>query len=168
MAFFIGFEYSPTLRVSHKFKLIATMAESETDSNNEGKIRPLKRQREEPVTIADLMVQGRKIWAPKKNPHKPGAPQNEDRKFRETFGAGPFVLLELWQLLVKYEFLPDGGTLEKFLWTFSFMKSQGTITQKSKLCGDIDPDRLRKWAFLFIGAVADMEYLIVSHSVFCS
>jgi hypothetical protein len=51
-----------------------------------------------------------------------GAIETEDRRFRELFGVGPLVALAAFAMINELGLLPDGGTLQHFLWALCFLK----------------------------------------------
>ena len=124
--------------------------------NNNGE-RAEKRAREEAPTLNDLMVEARRIWKRNKDPSIAASAQTEDRTFWEFFGCGPFVLFAIWSRLIIKECLPEGGTMEKLLWSYLYMKVYAKMAVLCVLCGGIDTKTLRKWVWLFITAVAEME-----------
>jgi hypothetical protein len=121
---------------------------------------PSKRQRETLPNIEDLMPYAREMWR-RKDPHKAMSTQTENRDFRDFFGCGPLVALELWRLLKTNDFLPQGGRLEHLLWMLAFLKTYGHRKLMCSICGGIDYKTLMKWVLLFVEAVADVEPLIV-------
>ncbi len=90
----------------------------------------------------------------------------EDRHFREFFGAGPFVVSLLWNLLARSDLIPPEGDLSHLLWTLHFLKAypkQATVcSMVGGSAGAIDPKTLRKYMWPFIRAVADLEPDVVS------
>lgn len=119
-----------------------------------------KRQRELELTVADLMLVARRLWQ-KSNPHVRSTAQEEDRKFRDHFGCGPLVAHAAWKMLVDHDLLPDGGTLEHFLWTLQFLKAYGKLSSLCQLCG-CDAKTLTKWVWQFIHALSELEPHMVS------
>ena len=93
---------------------------------------------------------------------KMGAIETEERRFRDLFGVGAMVALATFAWLNHTELLPKGGTLQHFLWTLCFLKVYPTETPLSALCGGADPKTIRKWVWLFIFALADLEIILVS------
>lgn len=85
----------------------------------------------------------------------------EDRKFREFFGCGPLVAVELWNALVTTELLPDNGTTQHMLWALMMLKIYAKEHVLAKLAG-VDPKTFRLWAWTrFVPAIADLEPYVV-------
>lgn len=122
-----------------------------------------KRQREAMPTVSDLMVEARTLWRDK-NPHLRSTAQQEDRKFRESFGCGPLVALTGWTMLVRFDLLPSGGTLQHYLWTLAFLKQYGKTLQLCQFCG-CDGKTLRTWTWRFLYALSELEPYVVSDFV---
>lgn len=128
------------------------------DNDNE---RGGKRQREVDPTVSDVMLVARKMWQ-RKNPYVGSTAQQEDRDFRESFGCGPFVALESWNMLCTLQYLPDGGTMEHMFWALLFKKQYCKTKALRTLCGGDDAKTIRKWVWLFIDALAELESSVVS------
>ena len=129
------------------------------EDNNDG--QRAKRQREVQPTVADILLVARRMWQ-RRNPHQRSTAQQEDRDFRESFGCGPFVALTAWNLLCSHGLLPPNGTIEHLLWTLSFLKSYGKTLAHKAFCGGQDAQTIRKWVWLFIEALSDLEPSLVS------
>lgn len=119
-----------------------------------------KRVRAEQATVADLMLVARILWE-KADPHQRGTAQQEDSKFRQSFGCGPFVALAVWSMLERLQLVPPDGTIEHLLWTLQFMKVYGKTDNLCRLCGGCDAKTLRDWVWKFIEAIADLEPYVV-------
>jgi len=70
----------------------------------------------------------------------------EDRDFRETFGCGPFAVLEAWKKLNEFDLLPEGGTIKNMLWALCFCKMHTKTKAMCTLWGGTDAKTLHKWA----------------------
>jgi hypothetical protein len=116
---------------------------------------PLKRQRETLPNIDDLMTHTREMWR-RKDPLKAMSTQTENRDFRDFFGCGLLVALEVWRLLHANDCLlvPQGGRLEHLLWLLAFMKTYGRRKIMCTICGGVDYKTLMKWVLLFVDALA--------------
>ena len=90
-----------------------------------------------------------------------GSIETEDRRFRELFGVGPLVALAAFSLLCELGLLPDGGTLKHLMWTLCFLKVYPTEQVLCSLCGGIDPKTARKWVWLFIAALSELELELI-------
>ena len=118
-----------------------------------------KRQQDAPPTPEDVLYKARRIWS--RDPNKARATTSEDTEFRGHFGCGLMVFLTLWNLLVTTDLLPAGGIIKHLLWTLLFMKVYGSQKVLCSLCGGVDVETFRKWTWLFIAAVSDLESLVV-------
>ena len=81
------------------------------------------------------------------------------------FGAGVETVLKVWTLLAKDDNLPGGGTLRHYMWTLMFLKGYGKTTDNANKAGGVDEKTFRKWVWLFIPKLADLEGDLVSRSV---
>ena len=98
----------------------------------------------------------------RKDPTRPNSLLSEDRRFRETFGCGSTVVLNLWNMLQTEHLVPVKGTLEHLLRALMFMKVYPTENILATLSGTVDPKTNRMWNWLFISAIADLEAELVS------
>ena len=119
-----------------------------------------KRPPECPPELEDFYSAGRDIM--RRSNKKFGAIATEERRFRELFGCGAPIALTLWRMLVEEETIPEGGTIQHFLWALMFLKVYGKEAQLCSLAGGIDPKTLRKWVWSFITPIADLEEKLVS------
>jgi hypothetical protein len=118
-----------------------------------------KRSRTTEPSLADFYVIGRDIQ--NRSNHRVGSDLSEDQRFREYFGCSAENALIVWNLLIQYELLPDGGQIAHFLWALFFMK----IYAKEKVTcgavggqrGAVDPKTLRKYTWPMIKAIAALE-----------
>ena len=67
------------------------------------------------------------FWSEKNIQNKSGRPigsiGTEDRHFREFFGAGPFVVADVWTLMADHDLIPPDGEIKHLLWTLHFLKA---------------------------------------------
>ena len=133
---------------------------------------PLQRKwhRASKPTLGDLLMKGREIWGRDQNIVR--STMTEDRDFREFFGCGALIALQLWNLLFTTGTIPVGGTLMHLLWTLLFLKVYPQSSVLSRLCGGADPKTIRKhvWGedldIGFIEAIANLEPFVVSCVVY--
>ena len=105
----------------------------------------------------------------------------EDRRFREYFGVSVHVAVIAWSLLVEHKKLPSqeegGGDIEHLLWTMYFLFCYPKTQQGCSAAGGtdergtgaVDPKTWRKYIWLMIYALADLESEVVSAGFsFCS
>ena len=121
---------------------------------------PKRRKQVEP-TLEDVYAIGRDMM--NRSSKEMGAMEAEERRFRDLFGVGAMVALACFEWLNHSDLLPEGGTLLHLLWTLCFLKVYPTETPLSSLCGGADPKTIRKWVWLFIGALASLEGCLVSY-----
>ena len=114
--------------------------------------------------IDELLVIARNMW--NRENKKVRSEKTEDRNFRETFGCGAIIALRTWEMISDADLLPTNGCLHHFLWALMFMKVYGKEMTMCALAGAIDPKTWRKWTWLFVTAISDLEPLVVSFPSF--
>jgi hypothetical protein len=128
-----------------------------------------KRKRISAPTAQDFLLVGKNIQNKAGRPI--GSIGTEDRHFREFFGAGPFVVADVWTLMADHDLIPPDGEIKHLLWTLHFLKAypkQATVCSTvGGSTGAIDPKTLRKYMWPFIHAVSDLEPVVVSMKYFC-
>ena len=67
-----------------------------------------------------------------------------------------------YEYLLSNDLLPEGGHPCKFLWALMFMKIYGKERNLYSLAGGVDKKTFRKWAWLFVVAIAYLEAEVVS------
>jgi hypothetical protein len=121
--------------------------------------RHSKRKKDTQPDLHDILTAGKDMM--NRSEKAMGAMTEEDRRFREMFGVGPCVALTAWSMLHKLDLLPDGGTLQHFLWTLCFLKVYPKQGPLCALCSGSDPKTVRKWVKLFLDAIASLEPEVV-------
>ena len=119
-----------------------------------------KRKRASPVSPADFMEEARRMW--RRDPVNPRSDKQEDRDFRENFGCGVIVVHCVWMMMESRGLILNDGMIHHLLWTLMFMK---TYTKEKTICalvGIRDPKTLKKWVWLFIDSISDLESSVVS------
>ena len=91
----------------------------------------------EKIEIEELLHLGRSIW--NRDIYKERSTKSEDRDFREYFGCGILVAINIWNCLVRYKYLPKGGQPHHYLWSLMFMKVYGTEDVMKNLVDTKDP-----------------------------
>ena len=119
-----------------------------------------KRPRPEPPDANDVLRIARRIWG--RDGRRQRSPETEDLEFRSFFGCSVAVFLSLWSLLGTTDTIPTGGTMTHLLWTLLFLKVYSNAKSLCALVGGVDPETFRKWTWLFIPAIANLEPLVVS------
>ena len=151
-------DLSPHFFEGHPNALASTMMD-ESDTSP-----PLRRTREQELTVKDMMYKARIIFGC--DPYKDRAPTTEDKKFRALFGCSPVVVLALWSLLVEHCLVPEGGKLIHLFWALLFVKVYPTEETLTVLCSDPtgihDCKTIRKWIRLFMTAVSYLTDVLVS------
>ena len=120
-----------------------------------------KRHRREAVDGNDVLNKAREIWQREKE----RALSTEDEDFRTFFGCSVGVFLTLWNLLERFDLLPEGGRIEHLLWTLMFMKLYAYIKALCALAGGVDKNTFMKWTWEFMEAIDLLEPEIVSCSL---
>ena len=124
---------------------------------------PVKRPKPRGIDITDVMAIAREMQG--KDPAKELSINTEDRDFREIFGVGPEVALLAWNSLEIHDVKPEDGTLRHFMWSLLFLKGCATEARNKINCGGADKKTMRKWMWLFVSALADLEPHIVSFTL---
>ena len=125
-----------------------------------------KRKRVSPVSILDFMEEARLIWRREWNVIR--SDKSESRDFRENFGVGVNVAHTVWMMMDSRELIPNDGRIHHLLWTLSFMKIYGKERMMCHLNRIRDPKTFRKWVWLFIDSIAELESSVVSNLFFKS
>jgi hypothetical protein len=116
-----------------------------------------KRLRPTMVDVDTILSVGRDII--NKNS---GSINTEERRFREMFGCSPQVVLELWTMLISKSIIESTSEVRHLLWALLFLKIYAKETTTSRLVGGVDEKTYRKWVWIFVCAIADLEGDIVS------
>lgn len=90
----------------------------------------------------------------------------EDRCFREFFGTGDAVAINVWTLFNEYDLLPDGAEISHLLWAMYCLKcypwtEEGCSAAASEK-GAVDTKTWRKNIWPVIYALSDLERAVVS------
>ena len=90
------------------------------------------------------------------------------RRFKSQFGVAPDVVACVWELLLESKFLRDNmpgkkeaPNPEHLLWSLMLLKRYCTMPV---LAADLNVDEgtFRKWAFLYLEAIAELDSDVVS------
>jgi len=112
-----------------------------------------KRARDDKPQLEDVLQRARQIWG--RDPNKSQSTMVEDRSFREFFGCGAMVALQLWSLLFTTGAIPGAGTLMHLLWTLLLLKMYPKTLALARLCG-ADAKTVRKYIW---GEGTDMGFV---------
>ena len=107
-----------------------------------------------PMDISDVFKIGREIMGRESTQ----ATMTEDCRFQELFGCGPGVALKVWNLI--FEVFPDESIIH-MMWALMFLKMYGKESAMSSMAG-VDEKTYRKWVWIFVFKIADLEALVVS------
>ena len=129
-------------------------------SNAEGN----KRQRWSAPNPEDFLYYARLIWSNDSLlfHRKKGTVQSEERMFRQYFGCGILVCLNLWCALVESDSVPVSGTMSHLLWTLMFLRVYAKERVLCTLAGGVNRNTFSKWTWLFIDAIVRLESQVVS------
>lgn len=85
----------------------------------------------------------------------------EYRRFRGNFGTTPENCVILWDMITPNESMPKGVKCCHLLWALMFLK---LYASEHVLCSraECDEKTFRKWVWLFVLALADLEPKFVS------
>ena len=100
------------------------------------------------------------IW--RRNPEIRRSDLSKSLDFREQFGCALIVVHMVWSLLESRKLIQKEGRIHHLLWALSFMK---TYDKENTMCNLIyirDSKTFRKWAWLFIDSIAELESSVVS------
>ena len=86
------------------------------------------------------------------------AKQTQNHQFWELFGCGPGFALNVWNLI--FEDFPEESIIH-VMWALMFLKMSGKESAMSSMAG-VDEKTYRKWVWIFVFKIADLEALVVS------
>ena len=109
--------------------------------------------------LESILRAARRMW--QRDPDVKRATSSEEKDFRSHFGCSPPVCATLWNHLQVTDLSPQGGTLDHLLWALMFLKIYGKQRQMCTLAGGVDQDTFRKWTWLFLNAIVQLEPLVV-------
>jgi hypothetical protein len=114
------------------------------------------------VAANDFLLQGRLIMSSRDGISS----AVEDRRFRSNFGATPEICCILWGMLSPENTMKKGVKCCHLLWALMFLK---LYVSEHVLCSmaNCDQKTFRKWAWLFVLALADLGPDVVSTVVCC-
>ena len=109
------------------------------------------------VSVETFVLEGRRIM--RHGNHLSLAVEN--RRFRGNFGTTPAICVILWDMITPDENMPKGFKCCHLLWALMFLK---LYASEHVLCSmaECDEKTFRKWAWLFVFALADLEPEYVS------
>ena len=129
-----------------------------------------KRKRSTNLVLNDILRQAHSIW--NRDQEKTRSTGTEDSNFHQFFGCSVLVFQALWSLLLITDTLPEGGSILHLLWTLLFLKTYSKQKVLCSLAGIKDNETFRKWTWLFISAICELQHLVVSfcfcYRTFCT
>ena len=78
------------------------------------------------------------------------------------FNCSPIVVLELWNMIKSCVVFSGSPEIAHLLWALMFLKMYAKEATTSRLAGGVDEKTYRKWVWLFVSAIADLEGDVVS------
>ena len=85
-----------------------------------------------------------------------------NRRFRSHFGTTTSICVTIWEKTDPYNAIEYGRVeFKHLLWALMFMKIYTSENILASLAG-CDEKTFRKWVWLFIDAIANLEYEVVS------
>jgi hypothetical protein len=88
----------------------------------------------------------------------------DERRFRAMFGTSPFNCSRLW-LKLDLTHLPNGARPKHLLWALMFLMLYNTEHILRTLAGGVDEKTYRKWTWLFIDCISELQHELVSHGL---
>ena len=101
----------------------------------------------------------------KKSPRGGNEGRIDERRFRSLFGCSSGVVEELWRRLhpvLHGKKNVDGNHL---LWSLLFLKLYGEEPAHTVIAGGVDENTFRKWSWIMIDLISNLENELVSHIV---
>jgi hypothetical protein len=83
------------------------------------------------------------------------------------FGTSPEMCARLWRMLDPFASIPKGVHQRHLLWALMFLKLYCAESVLCTLAGGetgqaVDEKTFRKWCWLFVEAISDLQYSVVS------
>jgi DDE superfamily endonuclease len=94
--------------------------------------------------------------------------KTEERRFRGHFGTSPEICSILWDMVDPGRTMPKGARPKHLLWSLAFLKLYLNEEALSGLAGGVDEKTLRKWTWIFVYAMSDLEAIVVRSTVACT
>jgi hypothetical protein len=90
------------------------------------------------------------------------AASTELKNCRAFFGTSFVVCADLWNRLDPVNKISPGSEPKHLLWSLLFMKVYSSEKVHVRLVGGVDEKTFRKWAWLFVDAIASLKSEVVS------
>ena len=91
-----------------------------------------------------------------------GSTITAERRFRELFGCAPDIAVAVWKLIDRESALPGKAAIDHLLWALMFLKVYSKEATASGMAGGVDEKTYRKWVWLFVVAISELEGSVVS------
>lgn len=117
------------------------------------------------MDLHTVLLSARLMWRQLENKKGYKTNQTEIRKFRETFGCSPSIVVQLWAALLKKKLLPEKGSIDHLLTSLLFLKLYPTNSAICVYSGNSSNKTNTKWNWIFIEAIAGLEKEYVSFCV---
>ena len=90
-----------------------------------------------------------------------GNPNLDNLRFRSTFGVSTIVCAKVWELIDLKNTIKNNTKPSHLLMALMFLKLYCPERVFSSIAG-VDEKTCRKWAWLFVEAISDLEAEVVS------
>ena len=97
----------------------------------------------------DIMKRSRRVSA-----------RTEDARFRAHFGTSPNVCCDLWNKIGGNNI--EGAKPVHLLWALMLLKLYCAESVLCTLAGGVHEQTFRKWAWLFVNEISELQYTKVS------
>lgn len=77
------------------------------------------------------------------------------------FECSAKVVLQLWNMIISNADIQGSPKIAHLLWALMFLKIYSKETVTSRLAGGVDEKTYRKWVWIFVTAIADLEVDVV-------
>jgi hypothetical protein len=84
----------------------------------------------------------------------------EDARFRAHFGTSANICCELWKMIGANAI--DGAKPVHLLWALMLLKLYCAESVLCTLAGGVHEQTFRKWAWLFVNEISELQYRVVS------
>ena len=115
-------------------------------------------------TVEDMYQEGMQVlgcWSHKLGILHSGSP--EDICFRGIFGASAEVVARAWHMMMEHDLLPPEPVCQHYLWALAFMCTYPKNDKAlSRLLGNADPKTIRKYIWMYIDSLFDLNFHVVS------
>ena len=93
------------------------------------------------------------------------AEATEERRFYAIFGTSTMICSLLWKMIDPKSIMPKGVSPHHLLWALMFMKIYSSEHVHCAMADGVDEKTFWKWAWIFVLAIADLEYHVVRNDI---